>query len=363
MQAKQRTPKAAFDDIPGELPDAAVPEDVNLRAVAQSAVIKLNSLKQEDLAPNAVWRDLLALTGYYRTFYSASVVFTTLQKLSSQKKRSLFHIKEGRSPRIFKSAQGSSWVDIDVLFTAQLGNLAQNCMGTVSVMMSGDRNWRIWMLRTWLECFDGYGHPDVLDPVVKQPIDVAQDVLNASNNVSGPQGTEYGAIVIGGGQAGLAVGGRLKALGVSYVILDNREEVGDVWAKRYESLKWHTSKEYGNLPFGHTYPDHDDYAMPTKRIAAGHRSWAEKYGINVRTSTNVKSASWDDVASTWVVEASSPKDIVSLKAKKLVLAIGPGHGTPVYPSWATEDKVVSSGFKGTILHSFAGVRTHSHENR
>lgn len=354
MPAK-RTPQAAWGDIPGELPNASLPADVNLKGVAQSAVIKLNSLKQQDLAPNVIWRDLLALTGYYRTFYSASTVFTILTKLSSQKKRSLFRVKENRDPRIGKSAQGSSWIDIDVLFTDQHGNLAQNCMGTVSVMMSEDGNWRIWMLRTWLECFDGYGHPDVLDPLAKCDTDLEQNTHNISNGINDHESTEYGAIVVGGGQAGLAVGGRLKALGVSYVILDNHEEVGDVWAKRYESLRWHTSKEYGNLPFGHTYPDHDDYAMPTKRIGAGHRSWTERYGINVRTSTTVKSASWDGTSSTWVIEASSPKGVVSLRARNLVLAIGPGHGTPIYPSWATEDKVVSSGFKGTILHSFAGV--------
>lgn len=154
MRAKQRTPMTAFDDIPGELPKASIPEDVDLISVAQGALNKLNSLQEDHLAPNAIWRDLIALTSYYRTF-CAHTVFITFKKLSLQKKRSIFRIKEGREPRIGKSAQGSSWVDVDILFTAQHGNLAQNCMGTVSVILDEDHRWCIWMLRTWLECFDG----------------------------------------------------------------------------------------------------------------------------------------------------------------------------------------------------------------
>lgn len=61
---------------------------------------------------------------------------------------------------------------------------------------------------------------------------------SASHFVNNSDNTEYGAIVVGAGQAGLAVGGRLQALGVPYIILDNRDEVGDVWAERYESLRW-----------------------------------------------------------------------------------------------------------------------------
>lgn len=355
-----RSRKVAFDDLPGELPLCSVPDNTDLNKIAQNAVIKLNSLQSDHLTSKAIWRDLLAFTDYFRTFYGRDTILRTLKKLSLRKKRSLFRVKEGREPRIGKAAKGSSWVDVDVLFTAQHGNLAQNCMGTVSVVIEEDGRSSVWMLRTWLECFDGYGHPDVLEPKIKhqqQPVHRPSD--NEMNGLFASNGSlhseEYGAIVVGAGQAGLAVGGRLKALGVSYIILDNHAGVGDVWTNRYESLRWHTSKEYGNLPFGHTYPEHDDYAMPTKRIGAGHRNWVERYRINVRTSTSVDSARWDAVHRKWTITASTPDGSISLAAKNIVLAIGPGHATPVYPSWATSEEIRSRGFKGTIFHSFEGV--------
>lgn len=354
-----RSRNVPFNELPGELPLTSVPDGVDLDKVAQSVVIKLNDLQQDHLASNAIWRDLLAFTGYFRTFYGCGTVLRTLKKLSVQKKRSVFRVKEGREPRLAKTAKGSSWVDVDILFTCQHGNLAQNCMGTVSAMLTNDGKWRIWMLRTWLECFDGYGHPDVLEPQAAKHQQTSQETngqaINGTSESNNAIEAEYGAVVVGAGQAGLAVGGRLKALGVSYMILDSHAEVGDVWANRYESLRWHTSKEYGNLPFGHTFPEHDDYALPTKRIGAGHKDWAERYGINVRTKTSVESASWDAVQHRWSMTASTPEGQILIRTKNIVLAIGPGHARPVYPSWATSAEVQSNGFKGTLLHSFAGV--------
>lgn len=48
---------------------------------------------------------------------------------------------------------------------------------------------------------------------------------------------DFDCVVVGGGQAGLGTGGRLKALGISYVILEKNVEVGDSWATRYDSTR------------------------------------------------------------------------------------------------------------------------------
>ncbi|KAK5136113.1 hypothetical protein LTR08_004164 [Meristemomyces frigidus] len=358
MATKQRTPAVSFDDISGELPTGTVPDDVDLELVAKDAIAKLNNLTPEDLTDNALWRDLLSFTGTYRTFYSGSTVLATLQRLSSQKRRGSFRLRGG-DPRIARSLGDISWIDIDLSFDTEADGIVAHCEGTVSVVRREDNKWQIWMLRTWLESFDGHGHPDILDPETKHAHDSPEG--SSKEHVSGvaddlPQTShksnqQYDAIVVGGGQAGLSVAGRLKALHLSYIVLERRPEIGDVWNTRYESLRWHTSKEYGNLPFGHTYPADDDYMLPARRIGAGHKAWSENYGINVRTSTSVDSAAFDDSANMWTITAASSDGHQTLKARNLILAIGPGHLTPVVPEWASPERIESSKFKGTIKHS------------
>ena len=47
----------------------------------------------------------------------------------------------------------------------------------------------------------------------------------------------YDAVVIGGGQAGLAAGYHLAERGQSCVILEANQRIGDYWRRRWNSLK------------------------------------------------------------------------------------------------------------------------------
>ena len=47
-------------------------------------------------------------------------------------------------------------------------------------------------------------------------------------------------VVVGGGQAGLSVGYHLARRGLSFVILDAHERIGDSWRKRWDSLRLFT---------------------------------------------------------------------------------------------------------------------------
>ena len=47
------------------------------------------------------------------------------------------------------------------------------------------------------------------------------------------------AIIIGGGQSGLEIAARLKALDVPSVVLEKNSRIGDSWRNRYEALCLH----------------------------------------------------------------------------------------------------------------------------
>ena len=58
----------------------------------------------------------------------------------------------------------------------------------------------------------------------------------------------YEAIVIGAGQAGLAMGYYLKQNNNRFLIIDKGQELGEVWKNRYDSLKLFTPRMYSSLP-------------------------------------------------------------------------------------------------------------------
>ena len=58
----------------------------------------------------------------------------------------------------------------------------------------------------------------------------------------------YQTIVIGGGQAGLAVGHFLARQGENFIILEKNPSTGDVWRGRWDSLRLFTPSQFDSLP-------------------------------------------------------------------------------------------------------------------
>ena len=56
-------------------------------------------------------------------------------------------------------------------------------------------------------------------------------------------------LIVGGGQAGIGLGARLKRLGVPTLIIDKHERPGDQWRKRYKSLCLHDPVWYDHMPY------------------------------------------------------------------------------------------------------------------
>ena len=54
--------------------------------------------------------------------------------------------------------------------------------------------------------------------------------------------------MIGGSQAGLAVGYYLQRHGLPFVIVDENERVGDAWRNRWDTLRLFTPARYSGLP-------------------------------------------------------------------------------------------------------------------
>jgi len=74
---------------------------------------------------------------------------------------------------------------------------------------------------------------------------------------AGPAGAPLDVLVIGGGQAGLAMGYYLAQRGLRFQIVDAGAEVGAAWRSRWDSLRLFTPAQYDNLP-GLPFPSSPD---------------------------------------------------------------------------------------------------------
>jgi putative flavoprotein involved in K+ transport len=95
-----------------------------------------------------------------------------------------------------------------------------------------------------------------------------------------------GTVVVGGGQAGLAVGYHLARRGLPFVILDANDRIGDAWRKRWDSLRLFTPARFNGLP-GMPFPG-ARHSFPSKDEVADYlEAYAARFELPVRTATRV----------------------------------------------------------------------------
>jgi len=100
-------------------------------------------------------------------------------------------------------------------------------------------------------------------------------------------------VVIGGGQAGLAVGHHLARRGRQFLILDANRRVGDAWRNRWDSLRLFTPARYNGLS-GMPFPG-PAHSFPAKDQVADYlEAYATRFRLPVRTAVRVDRLSRGD---------------------------------------------------------------------
>ncbi|MCA4752421.1 flavin-containing monooxygenase [Mycolicibacterium fortuitum] len=151
-------------------------------------------------------------------------------------------------------------------------------------------------------------------------------------------------VVIGGGQGGIALGARLRQLGVPTIVVDQHERPGDQWRKRYKSLCLHDPVWYDHLPYL-PFPANWPVFAPKDKIG----DWLEFYTrvmeVPYWSSTTCVSASYDEGEQRWTVEVNRNGEPVTLRPVQLVLATGMS-GKPSIPTLPGQEV-----FRGDQHHS------------
>ncbi|KRD67070.1 MULTISPECIES: NAD(P)/FAD-dependent oxidoreductase [unclassified Ensifer] len=151
-------------------------------------------------------------------------------------------------------------------------------------------------------------------------------------------------VIIGGGQGGIALGARLRQLGVPTIILEKNDRPGDSWRKRYKSLCLHDPVWYDHLPYI-DFPKNWPVFAPKDKIGDWLEFYTKVMELNYWTRSTAKSAKWDEVTNEWTIVVDRDGEEVVLRPKQLVFATGMS-GKANIPDFNGRER-----FKGEQHHS------------
>ena len=148
------------------------------------------------------------------------------------------------------------------------------------------------------------------------------------NKLPGLDREPLDVLVIGGGQAGLAMGYELAQRGLRFAILDAGAETGEAWHRRWDSLRLFTPAQYDNLP-GMPFPASLDVYPGKEDVASFLKEYARRFQLPVHLNATVRSLTLE--GETYCART----DAEIFTARQVVVATGPFQ-IPFVPSIASD---------------------------
>lgn len=135
-------------------------------------------------------------------------------------------------------------------------------------------------------------------------------------------------VIVGGGQAGLAMAYELQRRGRPSVILDANARTGDSWRQRWDTLRLFTPAKLSHLP-GMPYPD-EGWAFPTKDAFADYlEAYVREFELDVRHESRADRL--ERHGERYLVTAGEQRIV----ADQVILATG-GYQEPKVPVFAPD---------------------------
>jgi putative flavoprotein involved in K+ transport len=126
----------------------------------------------------------------------------------------------------------------------------------------------------------------------------------------------FDVLVVGAGQAGLALGHHLARRGAHFLLLDAAPEIGHSWRSRWDSLRLFSPAQYDSLP-GLPFPAPADTHPSKDDVADYLATYARHFALPVRLNSPARRLHRDDDGFTVTTPAGT------LRARQVVVATGP----------------------------------------
>ena len=227
---------------------------------------------------------MVAFTWNIRTFEGAGEIAAAVAATSEAARAHSWRISE--TEEVTASANGGveAWLSFDT------------AAGTGKAHLRLDATGRANTLLTTLQ--ELHGHPFAIGRnralgaqhgvVPKREYWHEQRAATSASYGTDEQSQPY-VLIVGGGQAGLALGARLSLLGVPYLIVERHPTAGASWRARYPSLCLHDPVWYDHMPYI-PFPPSWPVFTPRDKMASFLESYADLMDLHIWTTATVSAA-------------------------------------------------------------------------
>jgi cation diffusion facilitator CzcD-associated flavoprotein CzcO len=300
-------------------------------------------------------RDILALTWDYRTFAGPAEIQAGLESaLPATRPGNLRCPPERMAPRILRRSGRTlleAYFDFDTAVGRGSAFVRRQLDQPGDASDADGEDPQVWMMLTTLQEIRGFEErvgdrrPDGTEFSYKFGGD---NWLDTRRKRAQYADRDPEVLIVGAGQAGLALGARLGQIGVDTLIVEANERVGDNWRNRYESLALHNETWSNHLPYL-PFPESWPTFLPKDKLAGWLEAYAEFMELNVWTSTRLVGAGYDAGRQAWQARLRTADGAErTITATHLVMATGSVAGAPVVPKLPG-----LADFAGEVMHSSA----------
>lgn len=286
------------------------------------------------------WRNLFGISWYFATFSGNAVVVSELLKRSAEVRAGGFRVDTAALAPRHAVVAGRDVIEAVFRFESANGP----GYGAVRLVRQPDGGVKAWTFSTSLD-FDSTVEARARAANESHVRDfAAPDWLEQRQAQVTYETADPDVLVVGGGHAGISAAVELNRIGLSALVIDREERIGDNWRLRYRGLKLHNKTPVNHLrylPFPQTFPDY----IPKDKIANWLESYVDILEVDFWTRTNFESADYDDTTQRWTARLTRDGAARTLRPKHIVLATSVS-GTPNIP---VIDGI--ENFKGQVTHS------------
>ena len=295
---------------------------------------------------DSYWRDVLAFTWLITTVHGAESVAAALTSRAARIRATGFRTsREGTPPRCVTRA-GTEATEAFFSFETAQGR-GDGVVRLIPDPADNDKL-KAWTLLTALQELAGF----------EEHVGNARPTGDSySRDFRGPnwldlrkaavayEDRDPAVLVVGGGQAGLAIAARLAQLDVDTLVVDRHARIGDDWRKRYHALTLHNQVQVNHLPYMPFPPNWPTY-IPKDKLANWFELYAEAMELNFWTGMEFTGGTYDDAADCWAVGLTmADGSRREIRPRHIVMATGVS-GIPHVPELPG-----LVDFAGTVVHS------------